>query len=362
MATPIANNLDYLAARLHARRSLLAEGARLDELCRLRELSALFDAVQPNSGCDSTVFFQRRLVEGLAAELAAIRNELAGAVRDVVDWMLVRFEVENLKVQVRGVASRAAPDEVGSHLIRLPGRAAPRRPGRPGIVSGRDAAGPSASVSFRGLAEGLAPGPFRSAMEAALAKYGESPRPFFVEAGLDHAYLRELLARGTRLPEPERAYALPLLQQEADIFNLMLALRGRFHYALPAGTLRAWRVVPTALGTRRFAAMLDDTDLRSAAARMVGVAIDGLPPRRDGGEAVDVAVLESMAWQRLGRLANRAFRRSHMGVAAIVGYAGIRRIEVANLITVSEGIRAGVPADRLRARLIPGAGQEREHV
>ena len=60
-----------------------------------------------------------------------------------------------------------------------------------------------------------------------------------------------------------------------------------------------------------------------------------------------------LAWKRFLRLANRAFRRSHMDLGAVVGYAGIRRVEVANLISLSEAIRTGMAAEVIRARLIP---------
>jgi len=44
-----------------------------------------------------------------------------------------------------------------------------------------------------------------------------------------------------------------------------------------------------------------------------------------------------------------------MGLGAVVAYAAIRRIELANLITLSEGIRTRVTPDALRQRLIPRA-------
>jgi vacuolar-type H+-ATPase subunit C/Vma6 len=42
-----------------------------------------------------------------------------------------------------------------------------------------------------------------------------------------------------------------------------------------------------------------------------------------------------------------------MGMGTIMGYIGIRRIEVANLITISECIRKKMPVDAIRTRLIP---------
>jgi vacuolar-type H+-ATPase subunit C/Vma6 len=42
-----------------------------------------------------------------------------------------------------------------------------------------------------------------------------------------------------------------------------------------------------------------------------------------------------------------------MGLGAVFGYVGIRRVEVANLITLSEGIATAKASETLRARLLP---------
>ena len=74
-----------------------------------------------------------------------------------------------------------------------------------------------------------------------------------------------------------------------------------------------------------------------------------------------IAQVEALAWQRQARLANRAFRRSVAGLGMLVGYAGLRRLEVARGISLAEGIRLGVPADALQARLLPRAQTEVAH-
>ena len=51
-----------------------------------------------------------------------------------------------------------------------------------------------------------------------------------------------------------------------------------------------------------------------------------------------------------------------MFAGVVAGYAGIRRVEVANLITLAEGIRAGMRAEALRARLIPRTTGDTPHV
>jgi vacuolar-type H+-ATPase subunit C/Vma6 len=49
-------------------------------------------------------------------------------------------------------------------------------------------------------------------------------------------------------------------------------------------------------------------------------------------------------------------------LGAIIGYMGLRRVEVANLITISEGIYSGLTAENIRGRLIPRTDVEGTHV
>jgi vacuolar-type H+-ATPase subunit C/Vma6 len=68
---------------------------------------------------------------------------------------------------------------------------------------------------------------------------------------------------------------------------------------------------------------------------------------------IDAPMLESLVWKRFFRLSNLAFRTGNIGLGSIMGYAGLRRVEVANLITISEGIISGMAAETIRGRLIP---------
>jgi hypothetical protein len=187
--------------------------------------------------------------------------------------------------------------------------------------------------------------------------------PFLLEAALDAGYLQELLARTARLPAEERDIVSPMIFHEANFFQFMLVTRGRFHFGLSPVTLASLRV--RGAGDNWFKTLLFVPDLSAAAGQAVGVIIEGLPVLRrlDTAKAApDLSAIEALAWKRYLRLANRAFRRSHLGVAAVAGYFGIRRVEVANLITLSEGIRLGVKEQETRARMIPRGETEVAHV
>jgi V/A-type H+-transporting ATPase subunit C len=353
MAEELINDLDYLAARFHGRRSRVAEAERLDALCRLRTIPELAAAVFPDAKLQTSAEFQRRTVEDSLSEFSHSLRYLNETGSDLLAWMLVRFQVENLKVLLRGFLDHAPIEGLQEHLIMLPADRA------------LDVNELLAAETLERFVDRLPREMPRKALRLALDHYSGQLRPFFLEAALDQGYFQELLARAGRLSDADREVVAPIIEQEVNMFLLMLAVRGRFGYGLTPEMLLPLHVRSRGIPTGRFNAMLTVPDLRTAAAFAVGRVIDALPPEHEAGEtsrALDAAELEALAWKRFLRLANRACRRSHMGLGAIIGYAVIRRVEVANLISLSEGIRAGVAPESIRARLIPRHDEEVAYV
>jgi len=347
------NDLDYLAARLHGRRSRLAEAERLEGLCRLPDLPELGRAVYPEAEFHAAGDFQRRLAQDLVGELAGFLEHLEGPGADLVAWMLVRFQVENIKVLLRGLMRRAPLEIPEGYLVSVP-------QGLPVKVQALRTA--HSLQEFTGL---LPAGALRQSLRKALGVYHDQPRPFFLEGALDRSYFQELLARTERLSGEDKELIQPIMLQEVDAFHLLLAVRGVFHYGLKPELLLPLHVCGSGIGKERFRAMLAAPDVPAAAALAVGRAIDAMPVERGSGEApakVDASGLETLAWKRFLRLSCRAFRRSHMGLGAVIGYVGIRRVEVANLITLSEEIVSGTPAETRFARLIPRKDLESAYV
>ena len=341
MALRIALDLDYLAANVHGRRSRLAEAERLDALCRLRTVTDLARALFPESRFLTAAALQRVLILDQVEELTEIASRLGGAAGRILDWLGVRFQMENLKVLARGLAGGMALEDLRPHLILLPD----------------DLALPVEALASAGSLEAFAAlvphEPLRDGLKRGGDLFARRPKAFFLEAGLDAGYLEELLSRARALPAADRREVLPIALQEADTFHMMLAARGKFHYGLGPEAIVPFHVRGALMARRTFEAMAAAEHVSDVAALAVGVAVDEVPAVAK--EALTAADLEPLAWSRYYRLANRAFRRSHMGLGAGVAYAAIRRVELANLITLSEGIRLGQPADAIRRRLIPAA-------
>lgn len=349
----IANDPDFLTARLHARHSRMAEAEKLDVLCHIRSLPEFFSIIFPKSEIKQNLDFQRLLLHELIGEISGFRAYMSGPGADLLDWMLVRFQMENLKVLMRACLTKAPIEETEGHLISLPMELM--------LDTGRLAAAESPEDFIRLLPRGL----LRENLAKALEIYRDYPRTFFFEAVLDRYYFQGLLARMEKLSQEDREIVRPMVCQETDIFHLMLVVRGKFHYSLTLEMLRPLHVAGARISRGLFTAMLNDPDIYTSVDRVAKRVLDTMPfehGTNDGTTAIDASVFESLSWNRFFRLAGTAFRKSHMGLGAIIGYAGLRRVEAANLITISEGIRIGMAAETIRRHLIPRTDLEGAHV
>lgn len=338
------SNLDYLAARLHGRRSRLAEGDRLESLSRLKTLATLAQVILPDTVVKTVPDLQRLMVAGLINEMADFLRQLTGARARLMAWMLTSFQITNLKLIIRGIHSRTPPELLALHLITLPGELS--------MNTEALTKAPSWEALLPLLPEDL-PGRM---MRDALIESGNHREPFFIETRLDQYFFQEELSRVHKLPPDERDQVVALVTQEIDLFHLMLVLRGRFHYDLDPNALAVLHVDGTRLTRPLFEAMLSAPTLLAAASLTVGLVLDALPA------SVNASTLEALAWARYLKIAKRIFRQNLTGFGLIAGYIAFRRIEVANLITLSEGIRAQLGDEPIRLHMIPPFHPEAPHV
>ena len=334
MAQAAIRDIDFLAARLHGRRSTLAEGARLDELCRLHTVGELCRAlgidIGPVAAADA---FQRRVLADYAEELDALAASVPAEYAAFFEWQRYRFHVENVKVILRGLWAKRTVKEINARLV---GESLPED----FPVADRLPDNPVEIIRLTDVAPCIA-----SVVASAAEAYSRLPNLFTLESALDAGYLTELMRLSAHCRGDEGGVAA-LAGQETATFLTMLALRGSGNYRLSPAVLDAFYVEGAPFSRAAFA-RLAAASLPDAIGLASGVAFAPLP------RSAAVHDVEAACWSQYLRLANRLFRRGHMNVAAVAGFLGIRRIEVANLITLSEGLRLGMGGRELRARLIP---------
>ena len=120
MAIMATTDLDYLATRLHARRSRMAEAERLDALCQLRAIPELGRTLRPEFGFQTAGNLQRQLLQDLVQEFSFCLRHLDGAGHELVSWMQSRFQIESLKVLLRGFLNHTPLEALREHLVPLP--------------------------------------------------------------------------------------------------------------------------------------------------------------------------------------------------------------------------------------------------
>jgi len=339
-----AKDLDYWMARLHGRRSLMAEGTRLDVLCRLHTVAELARALGAPPDVRAARELQKWLVDGWVHELLDLATRVTGAVVPLLGWQVTRIEVENLKILARGFTTATPAEQIQEHLIALPH-----------ALLAYDATELARAHTFEVFVEALPAGAWRRQVAAAAEIYQRKPVAFVIECVLDSCYFTELLQRARALQNGAHETVMGLVKQEVDIYHTLLVARGALHYGLAPAWLATWYVPDGSFSSETFRALLEARDVATLTKMVARQVLDRAP--LDGS----VAALELFGWSRYWRLANGAFRRNHMDDGAMVGYAALRRMELANLITLSEGLRMGLDGTRVRERLIP-LGQEVSHV
>jgi vacuolar-type H+-ATPase subunit C/Vma6 len=330
-------DLDYVAALAHGRRARMVRGARLESLCRLHTMAELVEALAGNHDASTARELQAALLKNLTEELTELAAPVGADGKHLLGWMLARYQVENLKVRVRGFLTHKPLEVVQQNLIPLPldltptsRRARSARPQQP-------------------LLEAAPEGVLRDALSQALVRHLEPERCLLLEAALDTAYFQELLRRLRRLSREDTWAIEGLVWQEIDTYHLMLVIRGRFENQLTTRDLLALHVPGVGISRTRFLSMLADDTPRAASRRAVGHALDELPESAEP----TASELEALARDRYLRQANLALRRGTTGLGAVVGYLAERMVEVANLFVVTEGVRMGMASEEMGARLTP---------
>lgn len=347
-------NLDYLAARLHGRRSRMAEGERLGALSRVKSIPDFAQIIFADNVVKTAGEAQRRMIKEWIEEMVSILHNLTGAKARLMTWLMMQYQIINLKVIIRGILSRTPSEVVNNHLFALPA-----------ALALNDEAWTKAK-SLDEVVQFLPAAPLGRMLRETLAACRNTKEPFIIEAMLDQKYFQEEKIRVQKLTSEERDKVTPLIDQEIDLFHLMLVMRGRFLHGLDPKVLAALHVEGTRLPCHLFEAMLNSPNSATAAKLVLGRVVDSLPEASastsDTFAAPVPSTFEALAWRRYRKLANRIFRRSLTDFGIITGYLGLRRMEIANLITLSEGIRARLPDEVIRKRMIPPLQPEVAHV
>jgi len=321
--------MDVICAKVHARRAAMYEKERLLELVGLRGFPNLVAKVFPEEGLESCRQFEKRLVKDNLAQVCWILKYLGGAPFDLFQWLVRRYQFENVKVLFRGFHARRGPREVSRHLITIPDF--PSLPAEQML----SAAAPGA------FAEAIPDEAVKAIVLKCLEPYEQRGEPFYFEAALDSEFLRRLLRLADESSLQDLAGCRPLLVLDANSHLVSLALRARFNYGAAFEEIQQFLQVPHAIPVEALQKVFDAADLHAA--------VRALP------KAAAVPAADEIEMTRLYELANNTFYAAGISFAVPVAFYYLKRIELRNLIHLTEAYRYEMQPEEMRRGLVPPA-------
>lgn len=341
MLTKIATDLDFVIAKTRAMHSLLYEGDRLSGLLRHRRLPELAQELFPMDTFASHTALERRLVERFAESLAQMWRFFKSPRDRLFTVLAVRLQIENLKVVLRShLSGRRVPADA-LPIIPLP---------EPFAWPGFDLA---KLQNVQDILNAIPEPILRESAGDALLLFSDNPVPLYLEAGLDAGYLQLLVQAWRRLGAEDRAAVRPMVAMEIDLHNLMFTLRARANYRLePDLVVRLAAHQIDHMGPAPWVAAAAQgqsvRDVLARAPRSLRHALADVP-----AEPHDI---ERALWCAYYARANRIYFRTFFSLGCPYAFAAVKRMELANLITVVEAVRYGLSIeDTLNRFLRPAA-------
>ena len=111
---------DFIVAKVRGMRSKLFEGSRLAALADSKSLPELFRRVRAGDTFEDHLAFERDLLADQVRDLDKISRHLSGHILRLVQWLLVHFELENLKVVLRAYLSKKTLAETEAVMAPVP--------------------------------------------------------------------------------------------------------------------------------------------------------------------------------------------------------------------------------------------------
>ncbi|GEM_PF-2368330 len=323
---------DFINAKIRGMRSRLFEAERLSALTESRTLPELFRRLYPTETFEGHMQFESHVVRDSIRQLDRVLGCLSGPTFSLFEWLMVGFEVENIKVAMRCYVARENRTEAQALMIPLPRW----------MTLPADAMFDAQDLAHfvRGIPE-----PHLQLGMSSFVRRAAKPDPFSLDMALDQTYLRRLKYLAAQADEwPRKLAGFDMGRRD-----LLLLLRARFNFHRNyADVLPYLTHAVSFLGPHTAQQIFDAADLQEATRRIPDTVIPA--DQREG--TVSLTRLEDLLLLQQYRLAVRCFTESVLDHAAAVAYFYMKQIETINLIRLTESIRHSLPREEVESMLL----------
>ncbi len=339
----------YINARVRAMRSRLLPPGRLEDLLGTPTMDAFLQALAatPYGGDLQEALVRHQglpavdeaLARNLQRATRAILKFADGRARALIEIVLLRWDLANLRVIVRGKHAGRPAGGVVQALVPA---------GNLGEVVLKEMAGYPDLTGLAGTLEAL-DHPLAAALAAGVAEYAATKDPMAIELHLDRGYaeygLRQTRGRG------DAAVLRDNLAAEIDAANVKTALKLASAGGLSdEHRLRFFIPAPPGAGT-----LVTDTlflalsSAQTQAQAWERLRVHGFPVRELPTQLVaferelDLHIAKHLAARYLG---------DPLGLDIVIGYLAMKSAEVANLRLIARGKFLGLPREVTRREMV----------
>jgi V/A-type H+-transporting ATPase subunit C len=336
----------YINARVRAMRSRLLSSSQLEDLLAAPTMAAFLQAL---AATPYATDLQEALVrfEGLQAVDTALAHNLQrttrailgfadGGPRALIEIILLRYDLVNLRTIVRGKhAGRSAEDVMQAVLPA----------GTLGEMVLKEMAEMPDLTGLAGTLEAVGH-PLAGALAEGVAAYVDSKDLAGLEMRLDRGYLEHALRRTARAGSNGRELR-EILQAEADVTNAKTAARlamagdldedRRLQYYIAGGKI---------ISEDTFASL---SSAQSQAQVWPRLHMGGFPLREP---PTDLIAFERTLDLTMAKALAQRFRGDPLGIDVVVGYLALKSAEVANLRLIARGKFLSLPREAVRREMV----------
>jgi V/A-type H+-transporting ATPase subunit C len=335
----------YINARVRAMRSQLLDAARMEELLGLPTLDALLQSLgstpyarELQESLSRTKDGVRGVDEALARNFSRTANRIVGfadgKAKDLIEFVLVRWDMTNVRIILRAKHAGRNTEEIVANLIPV-GRL--NEPALKEVAAQPDVAGVVGALG--GLDHPLA-----APLAEGLAAYQKSGDLLDLELRMDRFYgaygLRVARGRGH-----DEQVVRRLLQDQLDATNVRTAVmlqqveslsrEDKLKFFIPGGRL-----------TEHAFLLLTDRATVEQGLRVVRVL--GFPV---SVSADDPAAFEREIDVTLLRAQIDLYLQDPLGIDVVIAYFAMKYHEVANLRLIARRKAVGIPRERVRKEM-----------
>ncbi len=327
-------------------RSRLLDAGRMEELLALGTLDAFIQAL-------NTTPYGRDLQEALARYPAVTAVDVAlarnfynsttkilsfadGKPRRLIEVVLMRWDLSNLRVILRGKQGGTPQEEIAANLIpagSLNEAALRELAGQPDV--------PAVVGAFSGLDH-----PFAAALSEGLADYLETKDLFTLELRLERTYAEHGLRVASGTGHSEQVVRV-LLQTELDATNVKTAFKLQGALTLSSEEkLRFFIPGGRAVSEDLFLLL---ADRERAEQGMKWLRVQGFPVKAINA---DLTVFERDLDLAMIRTQTGLYLGDPLSIDVVIAYLAMKHNEVKNLRLLARSKQLGIPRDRVRREMV----------